>query len=180
MVDLWFEFVKAIFILLPAYAANGFPPLARGRIPIDFKKKWFDKKRILGNGKTFEGFILGLIVGSWVAVLEYSLYPLLNAYAMQFNVSFPTMNLFIGFIISFGALSGDLAGSFIKRRFRLKRGADVPLLDQWNFVIGAVLFGFWFTEITIWMFLLMLLITPLVHRIANIIAHKLKVKKEPW
>jgi CDP-2,3-bis-(O-geranylgeranyl)-sn-glycerol synthase len=180
MIDLWAEFVKALFILLPAYAANGFPPLARGRIPIDFKKKWFDKKRILGNGKTFEGIILGLIVGSWVGSLEYFVYPFLNSYAMQFNITFPTMNLFIGFIISFGSLSGDLAGSFIKRRFGLKRGTDVPLLDQWNFVIGAVLFGFWFTEITIWMFLLMLLITPLIHRIANIIAYILKVKKEPW
>jgi len=180
MIDLWAEFVKALFILLPAYAANGFPPLARGKTPIDFKKKWFDNKRILGNGKTFEGFILGLIVGSWVGLLEYFVYPFLNAYAMQFNITFPTMSLFIGFIISFGSLFGDFVGSFIKRRFGLKRGTDVPLLDQWNFVIGAVLFGFWFTEITIWMFLLMLLITPLIHRIANIIAHKLKVKKEPW
>jgi CDP-2,3-bis-(O-geranylgeranyl)-sn-glycerol synthase len=180
MIDLWAEFVKALFILLPAYAANGFPPLARGKIAVDFKKKWFDKKRILGNGKTFEGFTLGLIVGSWVGLLEYFVYPFLNTYAIQFNVSFPTMNLFIGFIISFGSLFGDLAGSFIKRRFGLKRGTDVPLLDQWNFVIGAVLFGFWFTEITIWMFLLMLLITPLIHRIANIIAYTLKVKKEPW
>ena len=180
MIDLWVEFVKALFILLPAYAANGFPPLARGRIPIDFKKRWFDNKRILGDGKTIEGFILGLIVGSWVSMLEYYTYPSLNTYAMQFNVSFPTMNLFIGFAISFGSLCGDLAGSFIKRRFKLKRGADVPLLDQWNFIIGAVLFSMWFTEITIWMFLLMLLITPLIHRIANIVAHKIKVKKEPW
>ena len=180
MIDLWVEFVKALLILFPAYAANGFPPLARGKRPIDLNKKWFDKKRILGSGKTFKGFALGLFIGFLIGALETYLYSDLNAYAMQFDVQLPLINLFIGFMISFGALCGDLAGSFIKRRFGLERGADVPLLDQWNFVIGAVLFSMWFTEITIWMFLLMLLITPLVHRIANIIAHKLKIKKEPW
>jgi CDP-2,3-bis-(O-geranylgeranyl)-sn-glycerol synthase len=179
MIDLWVEFVKALLIIFPAYAANGFPPLAGGRKPIDLGKNW-NGNRILGNGKTFEGFALGLFIGFLVGALETSLYPELNAYAMEFGVTLPLINLFIGFMISFGALFGDLAGSFIKRRFGLKRGADVPLLDQWNFIIGAVLFAMWFTEITIWMLLIMLLITPVVHRIANIIAYKIKIKKEPW
>jgi CDP-2,3-bis-(O-geranylgeranyl)-sn-glycerol synthase len=180
MIDLWVEFIKALLIIFPAYAANGFPPLANGKKPMDLKKNWFDRNRIFGNGKTFEGFALGLFIGFLIGALEAYLYPDLNAYAMQFGVTLPLINLFIGFMISLGALCGDLGGSFIKRRFRLKRGADFPLLDQWNFIIGAVLFAMWFTEITVWMLLIMLLITPLVHRIANIIAHKLKIKKEPW
>lgn len=73
-----------------------------------------------------------------------------------------------------------LGWKFHKRRFGLNRGADVPLLDQWNFIIGAVIFSYFFTQITIWMFLIMLLITPIVHRTANFIAYKIKVKKEPW
>ena len=180
MVELWVEFVKSLLILFPAYAANGFPPLARGKIPIDLNKKLWDGKRILGGGKTFEGFSLGLFVGFLVGALEAYLYPQLNAYALLYGTELPLINLFIGFMIAFGALCGDLAGSFIKRRFGLARGADVPLLDQWNFVIGAILFVFLFTQITIWMILIMLLITPIIHRIANIIGHKLKVKKEPW
>jgi CDP-2,3-bis-(O-geranylgeranyl)-sn-glycerol synthase len=180
MVDLWVEFVKSLLIIFPAYAANGFPPLANGKMPIDLKIKWFDKNRILGDGKTFEGFGLGLFVGFLIGALEAYLYPSLNAYAMQYGTQLPFINLFVGFMIAFGALVGDLEGSFIKRRFKLNRGADVPLLDQWNFIIGAVLFSYWFTQITIWMILIMLLLTPLFHRIANIIGHKLKVKKEPW
>jgi CDP-2,3-bis-(O-geranylgeranyl)-sn-glycerol synthase len=179
MIDLWVEFIKALLILFPAYAANGFPPLANGKRPIDMKKS-FRGNRIFGDGKTFEGFALGIIAGFIVGALESYLYPDLNSYAMQYGVTLPLITLFIGFMISFGALLGDLAGSFIKRRFGLNRGAGVPLLDQWNFVIGAVLFSFLFTEISIWMFLIMLLITPVVHRAANIIAHKLKIKKEPW
>jgi CDP-2,3-bis-(O-geranylgeranyl)-sn-glycerol synthase len=180
MVDLWVEFVKALLIIFPAYAANGFPPLARGHRPIDLKIKWIDGNRIFGNGKTIEGTVFGLFAGFIIGALEAFLYSDLNAYAMQFGVTLPVINLFVGFMIALGALFGDMIGSFLKRRFKLKRGADVPLLDQWNFVIGAVLFSFWFTEITIWMFLIMLVITPIVHRIANIIAHRIKVKKEPW
>lgn len=179
-IDIWVEFVKALFILFPAYAANGFPPLARGHRPIDFGKKWFDKKRIFGDGKTIEGFGFGLFAGFVIGALESYLYPDLNSYAMQYGVKLPLINLPVAFLIALGALCGDLAGSFIKRRFGLKRGSDVPLLDQWNFIIGAVLFAYLFTEITVWMFLIMLVITPVVHRIANIIAHKIKIKREPW
>jgi CDP-2,3-bis-(O-geranylgeranyl)-sn-glycerol synthase len=179
MVDLWIEFVKALLIIFPAYAANGFPPLANGKKPIDMNRKW-NGSRLLGSGKTIKGFALGMLAGSLVGALEAFLYPDLNAYAMQYGVTLPLITIFIGFMISLGALCGDLGGSFIKRRLKLKRGADVPLLDQWNFIIGATLFALWFTDISIWMLLIMLLITPIVHRLANIIAHRLKIKKEPW
>jgi CDP-2,3-bis-(O-geranylgeranyl)-sn-glycerol synthase len=178
--DLWFELVKAMFILLPAYAANGFPPLARGILPIDFKRKWLDENRILGDGKTIEGFGIGLIAGSFVGILETFTLPLVNSYAAMWNVQIPEMSFLIGFLISLGALCGDLGGSFIKRRLGLPRGKEVLFLDQWNFVIGSIIFVFMFTEITIWMILIMLLITFVIHRIANIIGHKLRVKKEPW
>ncbi|OGI12169.1 hypothetical protein A3K64_02440 [Candidatus Micrarchaeota archaeon RBG_16_36_9] len=179
MVDLFVEFVKSLLIIFPAYAANGFPPLARGRRPIDFNKKISDN-RIFGDGKTIEGLGLGLLAGFLVGALESYLFPSLNAYALQYGVQLPVISLFVGFMIAFGALCGDLGGSFIKRRLGLKRGSDVPLLDQWNFIFGAIAFAYFFTQITIWMFLIMLLITPIIHRIANIIAHKIKVKKEPW
>ena len=57
MIDLWVEFAKALFILFPAYAANGFPPLARGKIPIDLKKKWLYLYGETGNGKTYTSVI---------------------------------------------------------------------------------------------------------------------------
>jgi CDP-2,3-bis-(O-geranylgeranyl)-sn-glycerol synthase len=179
MVDLWVEFVKALLILFPAFTANAFPPLAMGKRPIDFGKKLFGK-RIFGDGKTIEGFILGTVAGFMIGALEALLYPSLNAYAMQYGVTLPVMTMTIGFLISFGSLVGDLVGSFIKRRFGLQRGANVPFLDQWNFIIVATLLTMWLTEINIWMFVLMLITTLIVHRIANIIAHKLKIKREPW
>jgi len=180
MVDLFLELIKAMLILFPAYAANGFPPMARGSLPIDFNKNWFDKNRIFGDGKTIEGFSLGLIAGTFVGVIESLVQPSINSYAAIWNIQIPSMNFLIGFLISLGALCGDLGGSFIKRRLGFKRGKEVIFLDQWNFIIGSVLFAFMFTEITFWMLLIMLLITFVVHRIANIVGHKLKVKRVPW
>lgn len=176
---IWVEFVKALLIIFPAYAANGFPPLARGKRPIDFGKK-LGSNRIFGDGKTIEGFALGVFAGTMVGALEAYLYADLNAYAMQYDVVLPKITLLVGFLISFGALFGDLCGSFIKRRMGFGRGADVILLDQWNFIIGAFVFSFAFVEISSWMLLIMLLITPVFHRLANIIAHKIKIKREPW
>jgi len=180
MVDFLIELVKTLFILFPAYAANGFPPLARGSLPIDFNKKWFDSKRIFGDGKTIEGFALGLIAGTFVGVLETIAQPPINSYAASWNVYLPPINFTIGLLISLGALFGDLCGSLIKRRLGFKRGSEVLFLDQWNFIIGSVVFIFMITEITVWMLVMMLLITLLVHRIANIVGHRLRVKKEPW
>jgi len=174
------ELVKSLLILFPAYAANGFPPLARGRIPIDFNKKWYDGNRILGDGKTIEGFSLGLLAGTFVGALESSVVPLINSYASVWNIQIPSMNFLIALLISLGTLCGDLCGSFIKRRLGLKRGKEVLFLDQWNFIIGSIIFVFMFTEITIWMIIIMLLTTFIIHRIANIIAHRIKVKREPW
>jgi CDP-2,3-bis-(O-geranylgeranyl)-sn-glycerol synthase len=179
MVDMFVEFVKSLLIIFPAYAANGFPPLANGKRPIDFGRNLFGK-RLFGDGKTIEGFTLGIIAGTLVGALETYLFSDLNSYALQYGVNLPSISVFIGFMIALGALTGDLTGSFIKRRMGLNRGADVPLLDQWNFIIGSILFAFFFTQISIWMIIIMLLVTPLVHRMANIVAHKIKIKREPW
>jgi len=177
----WFaELIKALWILLPAYTANGLPPFSRGKRPIDFGKKMFDGNRVFGDGKTIEGLIFGVGSGTLVGVIQTFLQPHINSYFLNVGFSLPTMTFFVGFMISLGALVGDAVASFVKRRFRLPRGADVPLMDQWNFVIGLLVFSFWLIEINIYMILIMLLITPVIHRLANIFAYKLKIKREPW
>jgi CDP-2,3-bis-(O-geranylgeranyl)-sn-glycerol synthase len=180
MADLLVELIKALIIMFPAYAANGFPPLARGTLPIDFKRNWFDGRRIFGDGKTIEGFSIGIIAGTFVGVLEAIVQPPIISYASFWGVSIPVINFEIGLLISLGALCGDLCGSFIKRRLGLPRGKEVLFLDQWNFIFGAAVFVFMLTEITIWMVVIMLAITLIVHRTANVLGHKLKVKREPW
>lgn len=186
MVDLiplpiWSAFVFAWWILLPAYAANAFALLSKylKAQPIDQGMK-LKKHRILGKGKTIEGFVIGLAAGTAVGIAETLLYPDINLYATSFGVSLPAMSFFIGFMIAFGALAGDAIGSFIKRRMNLKRGAKFSIIDKLDFVIGAILFSYWFTDISVLMIVIMIIMTPLLHKVTNIIGYTLKIKKEPW
>jgi CDP-2,3-bis-(O-geranylgeranyl)-sn-glycerol synthase len=83
-------------------------------------------------------------------------------------------------MLGFGAMTGDSVGSFIKRRFDLKRGQKAPLLDQLDFLFGALLMASLFVTIKLEWIILLTVITPLIHLVASIIAYRLKVKKEPW
>lgn len=180
MTDWFVELIKALWLLLPAYFANAAPVIARGRSTVDFGKNWIDKKRIFGDSKTIEGFVVGVLAGFFAGAVQLLLVqPQLAGY-FDFGAQIPEMSLFLAFMISIGALVGDLAGSFIKRRFDLPPGTDAPVLDQLNFIFGAAFFAMWFVPITIEMFFLMLITTPVVHRLANIIAYKMKAKKVPW
>ena len=182
MVDIYYEIAMAFWILFPAYAANTFAPFSKfikNKHPVDFGKK-IGGKRILGTGKTWEGFIFGLVAGTLVGVAETLAKPALDAFALQWNMQFIPMTIFIGFMIALGALVGDMFGSFVKRRFGMKRGADAPLLDQLDFILGAIVFSYFFTSISIWMILIMVVLTPIFHRISCIIGYKIKMKNEPW
>jgi len=171
MTDWLLELAKAVWLLIPAYFASAIPVVAHGTTPIDIGRKWFDGNRIFGDTKTIGGFVAGVVGGFLVGALQSNI-------ALGSQV--PQMTLFLAFIISFGALVGDLAGSFIKRRFGMKPGEDAPFLDQLNFVFGATFFAMWFVKIGLETFFIMIIITPILHRIANIIAYKIKAKKVPW
>ncbi|MFQ6009901.1 MAG: CDP-2,3-bis-(O-geranylgeranyl)-sn-glycerol synthase [Candidatus Aenigmatarchaeota archaeon] len=180
MVDLWVQFVFAWWILFPAYAANVFPPLVRGKIKLDENRKLKDGKRILGDGKTLEGIIAGVVMGTAIGALEWAVMPFINAYSAQFGVVFPHMSIFVGFLIAFGAVSGDIAASFIKRRIGMRRGESALFADQLDFIAGAIVFSFAFTQISIYMIMIMLVVTPAIHFTSCIIGYKLGVKKVPW
>ena len=83
-------------------------------------------------------------------------------------------------LITIGAIAGDFIGSFSKRRFGLKRGASVPLLDQLGFVICAILFALPLYTLKIESIIFLIIITPIIHLFSNYIAYKIKVKSVPW
>ncbi len=87
------------------------------------------------------------------------------------------------FSLSFGSLTGDVIGSFIKRRIGIERGGKGFLLDQWPFVLVALLLLFVFSRhffsIVYMNFLAipeLLIVTPPLHRAVNIIGYKMKKK----
>ncbi len=163
---------QAIWLMLPAYTANPMAVVFGGGTPIDLGKKWVDGKRILGDGKTFRGLIGGTISGIIVGLIQ-----------MRFSSTF-TVNVVIA--LSLGALLGDIMGSFIKRRLGYARGAKLPILDQLDFVAGAWLLTYasqpeWFIKNVNYVIIItVILITPVLHRLTNILGYHLKLKKEPW
>ena len=167
-VDLLQLLVLAIWSILPAYVANAAPVVLGGGRPIDGGRKFTDGRPIFGPGKSILGFVAGLIAGSVFAMLQGVAVGLLYSYSLR------------GFLLALGALTGDLLGSFIKRRINLARGAAAPGLDQLGFVVLALLFASplfvpgWEVILTI------LVITPPIHLATNFIGHKLKLKDRPY
>jgi CDP-2,3-bis-(O-geranylgeranyl)-sn-glycerol synthase len=162
IVELIIEALKFIF---PAYCANAMPVITGGGYPIDFGKNFFDGKPILGKNKTFQGFFSGLIIGTIVGLVESAFfgYPLL-----------------FGLLLSLGALFGDLAGAFVKRRLRLAPGELLPVIDQIDFTIGAILFSLPLQILSWELILAVLIITPPIHLLTNFTAYKLGLKNNPW
>jgi CDP-2,3-bis-(O-geranylgeranyl)-sn-glycerol synthase len=157
--------VEALKFIFPAYCANGAPVLAGGGTRIDFGKNFYDGKRIFGNNKTFRGFFFGLAIGIMVGLIECWLF----GFPVLFSVLTPL-----------GALSGDLTGAFLKRRLGIAPGGLLPIVDQVDFVIGAVVFSLPLALISWELALTVLLITPPIHLFTNFLAYKMKLKKNPW
>jgi len=159
--------IEALKFILPAYCANAIPVIAGGGYPIDLGREFFDGRPIFGKNKTFQGFFSGLVVGTVVGLAE----------SMFFGYS-----IFFGLILSLGALFGDLAGAFLKRRLGLAPGDLLPIFDQVDFIIGAILFSFLFyRQILSWeLIIAVLIITPPIHLLTNFLAYKLGLKDNPW
>ncbi len=159
----------AIVFFLPAYVANMSAGFFGGGRPLDFGKTTWDKRRILGNGKTIRGSFGGTISGVLYKVGE-------NLY-LSMSLS---NGLFLAFLLSFGAIFGDIVGSFIKRRLGIESGESAPLLDQLDFVIGALFFAGIIVEITVETTIILLIISPIGHLSVNILGFLLHKKEVPW
>jgi CDP-2,3-bis-(O-geranylgeranyl)-sn-glycerol synthase len=163
--DIALLIVEALKFIFPAYCANATPVLAGGGTPMDFGRNFVDGKRVFGANKTFRGFFFGLAVGVAVGLVEYVVfgYPLL-----------------FGLLTPLGALLGDLTAAFLKRRLGIAPGGLFPVVDQVDFVVGALVFalplGMVYWELAV----AVLLITPPIHLVTNVCAYKLGLKKNPW
>lgn len=171
---------SAIWLMLPAYLPNNIAAIGGGGTPIDFGKKWTDNKRIFGDGKTIRGFILGVFAGILIGFCQIfaensGMVPWFFPHSMIAVIT-----------LAFGSLLGDMIKSFFKRRKGIERGGEWFLIDQYDFVIGALLLTLlcdpeWMINtMNFSLIITILVITPLLHRTVNIIGYKMGLKKVPW
>jgi len=163
----------ALYFILPAYCANAAPVIFGGGRPIDAGRTFIDGRPILGSLKTVRGFFAGLIVGTLVGFVLQIVSPL-QSVLFRYDVS-------LGFVLSLGALVGDLFDSFIKRRLGFPPGSLFPIADQLDFIVGALLFSLMFPPLPpLRIILIVLIITPPIHLVTNFLAYLLGVKSAPW
>jgi len=159
---------SAIWFILPAYFANAAPVVLGGGPPLDMGKKFLNGRRIFGDGKTARGFVGGLIVGTIVGLLQSVARAPLREY------------LLLGFLLALGALLGDLASSFVKRRLGIERGGAAPGLDQLSFIVAALILASP-VKVPSWQVIaVILIITPPIHLATNFIGYKLGLKSRPY
>lgn len=174
--------VVAFWVMLPAYIPNNAAVLAGGGTPIDGGRTW-DDRRILGDGKTWRGTILGTLVGVAVAYLLNLLQPTAIE-VLGFAV--PTFPVAAMIALPLGAMLGDMAASFIKRRTGRNRGAPLPGVDQLDFAVMAlaltavVAFEWVVMVFTLALLLVILIVTPILHIVTNVLAYLFGFKHEPW
>ncbi len=178
MIDIY-TFVEAVWLMFPAYGANGLCMIARGKRPIDFGRT-FRGKPLFGPGKTWEGLVAGIILAITVSSFQRLMFPFLPWDLSPVPLEIVAMSPFLGFVIGLGAMVGDLGGSFIKRRIGMERGRPFPLLDQLDFIIGMFVFLVFVIALKWEWVVILVIITPVIHLVANVIAYLLKVKKVPY
>jgi CDP-2,3-bis-(O-geranylgeranyl)-sn-glycerol synthase len=172
----------ALWAMLPAYVPNNAAVLAGGGRPIDGGRT-MNGRRLLGDGKTWQGTAAGTLAGAALALVLNAVGPSVSD---LLGVALPTFPLGAALALPAGAMLGDIAASFLKRRTGRERGAAFPGVDQLDFVVFALLLGFlaapgWFTDVfTLPVLAVVVVVTPLLHLATNGIAYALGLKDEPW
>ncbi|WEU41038.1 MAG: CDP-2,3-bis-(O-geranylgeranyl)-sn-glycerol synthase [Candidatus Odinarchaeum yellowstonii] len=183
----------AVYYAIPAYVANGLAVITGGGKPIDLGRKFRDGRRIFGDGKTIRGFIGGVACGFIAGLIQLLIAPYFNEF-IQPLITLYSLNPVISgqyqliiytpplraFLLALGGLTGDLVGSFIKRRLNLERGRPAPFIDQLDFICFALLFAYFITPISLEYIIILIVLTPVIHLLANIAAYYLKLKSVPW
>lgn len=122
-----FRVAQLLYLMAPAYLANMTPPFTR------FWTGWNRpiSERWLGSHKTIVGAVAGVIVALVTAWLQASL-------GWRGNIVDYGRWPLVGLLLGVGAMAGDVAKSYVKRRLRIAPGARWIPADQVDFVIGAL------------------------------------------
>ena len=88
--------------------------------------------------------------------------------------------VFAGILASLGALLGDLFGAFLKRRLDIPPGHPLPVVDQLDFILGALVLTSPLLNITIDAVLILVIATVPIHLFSNAVAYMLRLKKRLW
>jgi len=159
--------LELFWFFLPAGVANIVPRLVS---KINFLGNPINEK-LFGSHKTWRGLIFGVLAAiifvfiqkliGWDSIVDYS----------SVNV------ILLGFLLGFGGIFGDVIKSYFKRRVGIAPGKSWIPFDQIDFVLGGLVFVFWYVDLSVIQALIIFLMYSLLHPIVNYIAYLLKIQK---
>lgn len=172
--------VTTLYFILPAYFSNGAGLVFGGGTPVDFGKSDKNGIRWIGDGVTWRGLIGGTIIGIITGIIQGLIGPTIIAnfgpYIVTPIITDVSSGILIGFLLGFGALLGDAIGSFLKRRLGIGRGKPAPLLDQLDFLIVALILVSFVVELSLFFVVIAVVLTLIIHLLANTGAYLLGLK----
>lgn len=181
------ELLFALWFFLPAGMANMIPvPIAKipglrkFNTPLDFGKTWRGV-RVLGAHKTWRGLIAGIVVGILTVWLQQYLVHEYGWFASQAAVTDYTALpiLWLGLAFALGALGGDAAKSFFKRRQNLGPGAVWLPWDLIDHIIGAAVFALPFVIFAWWIYPAVIIIWLFANLFVSYIGYWIGIKESP-
>jgi CDP-2,3-bis-(O-geranylgeranyl)-sn-glycerol synthase len=189
IVEILLAILRAIWLMVPMLIPNSAAVLFGGGTPMDLGKTMKNGTRYLGDGKTWRGTFGGTISGMGLGIIGMIIMTLLDQPNWTYGSNYAQVILIL-FLLAFGSMFGDMLGSFIKRRMGHQRGAKFPGLDQYDFLIGAMILivplqWAWFRTnfldgAYLAGFIGLIILIPIMHRVVNIIGFKMGKKDVPW
>lgn len=175
MESLWF----ALWFFLPAGVANvtpifvaKLPALREWNAPLDFGHK-FRGRAILGTHKTIRGMVFGTFVGTVI------FYDQTRAGGIYGGLDYSEVTIWLGVLLSFGALFGDLVKSFFKRQFGVPSGKSWFPFDQLDYIIGGLLLSSIVVVLSLKQYVTIIIVWFALHLISSYLGYLLKLKKDP-
>lgn len=165
---------RILWLLVPGAIANTTAALSsrmfpKWNSPVDLGAR-FMGARVFGDNKTWRGFIAGTLAGGAIFLLQRSLSSSQFFHALEL-FDYKKAPWFLGFVAGLGALFGDLVKSFVKRRLTIAPGRSFLVLDQIDWVLGALFAVNLFVRIPLSVILISLPVGALAHGIVKYLGY---------
>ena len=169
MNGLLYRLLQISYLMLPAYVANMAPPFVR------YWRGWNRPiaPRQLGDHKTVVGFAAGVCGGVGAAFVQ-------SRIAWTGGLVSEDEWLAVGVRLGIGAMAGDSAKSFAKRRLGIPPGAPWVPFDQLDFVAGALILLAGRVPLAIIDYALILALSAGGHIAVNHVAYGLGIRDTRW
>lgn len=157
--------------------------------PIDMGKNFIDKKRILGDHKTWKGFLGYIFFNILTTILWGLLCNIceLNEFDFLYINYENTIlyNMFVGFLLGLAYALFEFPNSFLKRRIGIQPGKELKsnkkfikaffvILDQADSVFGTVLVVCLFYNLGVKNYFLYIVVGVITHLVINMLLYLFK------